>query len=204
VRNDRSALGEQASRTVRPRPITAWLIVAVTIAISASGLARVGAAATLQQSGAAARDPLQGEWETAKIPMSRIRSAVRSAGYTSAEIKAFLKEFGLARAPALRFNFTFYRDNGAPFVEQRGWNASHALPADSDHGPYRLLPKHRIVITSAEPKIHKYRIVFSYTVRHKVLRLRLVSSTNPGLTKKRLRLENCWLYAQVAASFRKH
>src|SRR6478672_5588473 len=147
-------------------------------------------------------DPLTGEWRTAVIPMTRIRSVLVAAGYSAPEIDAFLREFDLRRARSLRFDLDFYRVGASSFVRQVGWDpARGAKPAGKGY-PYGRQSPNLIDIVSAD-RNNRSLHVFAYNVKGKRLRLRFVSSQSPDLSKKRLRLLNCWLYAVAASPYTK-
>jgi hypothetical protein len=177
-------------------------VAACAMILAAAGCGSTSSAVSgsgARQAHSRAPDPLLGGWDSGPVPIRRIRAAVHAAGYTPVEVAAFLREFGITHAHTYEFRLGFYREGGRPFVVQRGWDPSRGgVPQDGDHGPYRLLRRQRVAITSADPTINKYRYVFSYTVTGHMLHLHVTSSTNPGITPKRLRLDTSLLYALTA------
>lgn len=45
-----------------------------------------------------ASDPLRGTWDTGRIPASKLRVALRSAGYSNANVTKLFHEFGIVKA----------------------------------------------------------------------------------------------------------
>jgi hypothetical protein len=118
-----------------------------------------------------ASDPLLGTWDTGPIPVQKLRAALLSAGYTNANVTKMFHELGIVKAQ--EFRLRFYRQGGAPFQLGNGWDPSQQRPGpnDGDHGPYKLLPNHRFVVSGVDPPTDKNRAVFSYSVTGKILRL---------------------------------
>jgi hypothetical protein len=134
--------------------------------------------------------------------VQKLRAAVRSAGYSSAKITKMFHDFGVAKAS--EFRLVFYRQGGAPFQLGQGWDPSKQPgPSDGDHGPYKLLPNHRFVVSGVDPPTDKNRAVFSYSVTGKILRLRLVSLTEPAFSPAELAFDRMAARAQVAFPYRK-
>jgi hypothetical protein len=148
-------------------------------------------------------DPLLGTWDTGPFPIARVRAAAVGAGYTKAEVARFFNDVGMGSAKTVEVRLRFYRYRGLPYVEGTGWDPTKGKPSGGDHGPYKLLANNRLAITSADPKIHKYRQVYTWRVSGQTLTLRVVGSTDPNLTPARLRLESVSLYFQAAAPFKK-
>jgi hypothetical protein len=150
-----------------------------------------------------ATDPLVGTWDTGPIPVQKLRAALRSAGYTNANVTKMFHEFGIVKAQ--EFRLRFYRQGGAPFQLGNGWDPSQQQPGpnDGDHGPYKLLPNHRFVVSGVDPPTDKNRAVFSYSVTGKILRLRLVSLSEPAFSAAEVAFDRMAHRAQVAFPFRK-
>jgi hypothetical protein len=149
-----------------------------------------------------ASDPLVGKWDTGPIPAEKIRSALRAAGYSDARITKQFREFGIVKAQ--EFRLVFYREHGAPFQLGQGWDPSkQSRPSDGDHGPYKLLPDHRFVVSGVDPPTDKNRAVFSYAITGKTLRLRLVSLTEPGFSATAVAFDRMATRALVAFSYHK-
>ena len=77
-----------------------------------------------------------------------------------------------------------------------------ATPVDGEHTRYRLLPNHRLAITSVD-KFRRYREVYSYRIVGRKLKLRVVSRTDPTKTRADLRLDKRIMYVMAAAPLRK-
>ncbi len=150
------------------------------------------------------RDPLLGTWDTGLVSFDRVRAAMTAAGYTEPEIRFFLRDNGLRAATTWRLDLTFTREHGVPTVIRTGWDpALSATPIDGEHARYRLLPRRRIAITSADPKFQKWRELYSYRITGKRLRVKVIGETDPTLTKDELRLDRRGMYAMAAAPLKK-
>ena len=91
-----------------------------------------------------------------------------------------------------------------PFIIDRYWDPTTGpKPIDDAHGPYELLPKHRIAVTSADPDINKYREVYSYRVDGDRLTMHVVGLTDPSITAKQLRLYRQFLAAETAVPLKR-
>jgi hypothetical protein len=183
-------------------------LVAVSGAFGAAASASALAAATLSPTAnkslehRVAADPLFGTWDTGPIPVQKVRAALRSAGYSNAKITKMFHDFGIAKAQESRL--VFYRQGGAPFQLAQGWDPSkQPRPSDGNHGPYKLLPNHRFVVSGVDPPTDKNRLVFSYSVTGKILRLRLVSLTEPAFSAAALAFDRMAIRSQVAFPYRK-
>jgi hypothetical protein len=154
--------------------------------------------------GAQQLDPLQGTWDTGRIPFDRVKASLSAGGYNDEEIFFFLRQFGLSDAISWRFDLTFYRDHGVPTVIRTGWDPTRgATPTDGEHARYRLLANNRVAITSVDHRLHKWREVFSYRIEGKKVRLRVVGTSDPTETKAELRLDKRLMYVMTAAPLRK-
>src|SRR5262245_6505713 len=115
---------------------------------------------------------LSGTWDSGPFPMSRIRAAAAAAGYSPVVIAAFIHEIGMAKDKTVEVNARFYRcPNSTPCVRRTGWDPTKgAMPSDGDWGPYKLLPHHRIEITTSDPSatIDDY---FRYTLKGPTMRI---------------------------------
>jgi hypothetical protein len=149
-----------------------------------------------------ASDPVRGTWDTGRIPASKLRAALRSAGYSNADVTKLFHEFGIVKAQESRL--VFYREGGVPFRLGQGWDPSkQARPTGGDHGPYKLLPNHRFVVSGVDPPTDKNRAVFSYKVTGKTLRLRLVSLSEPAFSAADVAFDRMAIRSQVAFPYRK-
>jgi hypothetical protein len=133
-------------------------------------------------------DPLIGRWDTGRISAQKLRSALRSAGYTNAAVSRLFRDFGIRKAQEYRF--TFYREGGVPFLLGQAWDPSRQQqPRGGDHGPYKLLPRHRFVVRGVDPPTDKNRTIFSYTIKGKRLQLRLVSLNEPAFSPSEVKFD---------------
>jgi hypothetical protein len=195
----RVGLGE----IVRAARRGALAVGAMMLAVLAAGVAGVPARSS-GNAGAEVRDPLRGTWDTGRIRFDRVKAALTEGGYTEPEIEVFLRQFGLRSTTSWRFDVTFYRDSGLPSVIRTAWDpARTATPTDGEHGRYRLLPRHRVAITSVDPRFRKSREVFSYRVNGRTLTLHVVGKSDPSLTRTELRLDMRFMYLMAAAPLRK-
>jgi hypothetical protein len=153
--------------------------------------------------GAHTRDPLLGTWDTGRISFDRVTKALTAAGYNEQEISFFQRQYGLRGATSWRFDLTFYRNRGLPTLVRMGWDPTRtATPIDGEHTRYRLLPNHRLAITSVDT-FRRYREVYSYRIVGRKLKLRVVSRTDPSKTKADLRLDKRVMYVMAAAPLRR-
>jgi len=182
-----------------------WGALAVTgalLVVLARGAAGVGATPPWDL-GAHARDPLLGTWDTGRISFDLVTKALAAAGYNEQEISFFQRQYGLRSAASWRFDLTFFRQRGLPTLVRMGWDpAITATPVDGEHTRYRLLPSHRLAITSVD-KFRRYREVYSYRIVGRKLKLRVVSRTDPTKTRADLRLDKRIMYVMAAAPLRK-
>jgi hypothetical protein len=149
-------------------------------------------------------DPVRGTWDTGPIPMRRVRAVMARHGYTRVEIDTFWRRFGLQRADSWEFNFRFYRRRRVPYVTKTGWNPTRGgQPLNGDSGPYHILPKNRLSITDQKSSTHRYRELYGYRLGRRTLTLRVISETDPTLTKKELRLDMLFMYAATAAPLKR-
>lgn len=153
---------------------------------------------------ARATDSLVGTWDTGRISFDRVRASLDRAGYTEPEIRFFLRDLGIRSAASWRLDLTFFRQRGAAALIRTGWSPEQtATPVDGEHGRYRLLSRHRLAITSADPKFHRWRELYSYRITGKMLRLRVIGETDPTLKKADLRLDMRKMYVMAAAPLEK-
>ena len=125
-------------------------------------------------------------------------------GYTTVEVSEFWRRFALQRAASWEFNFRFYRKRGVPYVTKTGWNPDRGgQPLTGDSGPYHILSKQRFSITDQKSSTHRYREVYGYQLGRRTLTLRVISETDPSLTKKELRLDMLFMYAAAAAPLKR-
>jgi hypothetical protein len=177
---------------------------AVVLFVFAGGAAKVSSGAPREERGHRVRDSLLGTWDTGRISFDRVNASLMAAGYGDAEIRFFLRDFGLRSATSWRFDLTFYRQQGARSLIRTGWDPeTSATPTDGEHARYRLLPKHRIAITSADPKFHRWREVYSYRITGRTLNFRVVGETDPTLTRAELRLDRRGMYVMAAAPLKR-
>jgi hypothetical protein len=184
------------------RVTSSALALAAILALAGGG---VSAGATDASTTAGAADPLKGQWDTGKIAMSRVRAAVKAAGYSNADFDGFLKVIGQRTAKSWETNLVFYRvvrEGDAPYVKVTGWDPTKsAMPRDGDHGPYKLLSNHRVLITSADPQTNHDRDTYSFRVSGSTLTLRALTHVDPTVSKAEQRLEKILLYVIAAAPF---
>lgn len=181
--------------------MAAALTVLLTI-VSVAAAASAGAPSA--EIAARPADPLMGTWDTGRISFDRVRASLDRAGYTEFEIRYFLRDLGIRSAASWRLDLTFYRQRGAAALIRTGWSPEQtATPVDGEHGRYRLLSRHRLAITSADPKFHKWRELYSYKITGKTLRLRVIGETDPTLNKADLRLDMRKMYVVTAAPLKK-
>jgi hypothetical protein len=185
---------------VFPRKLVGGAVVLVALAIGAADVPAnppVDVPARLE-------DPLRGTWDTGHVSMDRVRRVMMTNGYTMVEVNEFWRRFGLQRAASWQFNFRFYRKRGVPYVTKSGWNPDRGgQPLNGDSGPYHLLPKQRFSITDQKSSTHRYREVYAYRLGRRALTLRVISETDPTLTKKELRLDMLFMYAASAAPLKR-
>jgi hypothetical protein len=149
-------------------------------------------------------DPLRGTWDTGRISMDRVRRVMAANGYNPVEVDEFWRRFGLQRAASWEFNFRFYRKHGVPYVTKTGWNPDRGgQPLNGDSGPYHVLSKQRFSITDQKSSTHRYREVYAYRFGRRTLTLRVISETDPTLSKKELRLDMLFMYAASAAPLKR-
>jgi hypothetical protein len=173
------------------------LLTLVSGAAASSGAPPAGIAAH-------AADPLLGTWDTGRISFDRVRASLDHAGYTEPEIRYFLRDLGIRSAASWRLDLTFYRQRGVAALIRTGWSPEQtATPVDGEHGRYRLLSRHRLAITSADPKFNRWRELYSYKITGKTLRLRVIGETDPTLDKADLRLDMRKMYVMAAAALKK-
>jgi hypothetical protein len=66
-------------------------------------------------------DPLVGEWDSGRVPMSKITAAVVT-GDADADVDQLLRFIDLAGAKSLEFDRQFYREGDLPFLMDRVWD----------------------------------------------------------------------------------
>jgi hypothetical protein len=148
-------------------------------------------------------DPLVGTWDTRPIPMARVRAAAHAAGYSNALITRFFNEIGAGKQKTVETNLQFYRQGGVPYALGTGWDPTQGpMASGGDHGPYKLLPNHRLVLMSADPT-NKQRDIYRYRISSGKLTLKAIAETNPAFTPAELHLDSIHLYFQTAAPFKK-
>jgi hypothetical protein len=173
-------------------------VVVLAFAFLLAGSAATGGASTTS---ARASDPLVGVWRTAPVPVSKIRAAILAGHFTETDVDTYLEAFKFTKAKSLQFHQHFFVYRGTPKVEQKFWDSSKPVPCCGDQGPYKILPRTRVAITSDNPSVNKYRYVFSYRVQGNQLKLRFLSATNPGLSTDDLRFDKVVMVAFAAAPY---
>jgi hypothetical protein len=185
--------GGGAVRTVMSVIAGAVLVLAVATGVATGSVRTAPSAET---------DRLVGSWDTGPIPVRKLRGALVAAGYDNAKVTAFFEQFGVVNA--YEFKLEFYREAGVPFLAKNGWDPSTGSePKDSDHGPYTLRPKRRFVSRGVDPPTDRYRVSFAYSIASKRLKLRLVSVSEPGLSKGDLFIDTMILRASAAFRYKR-
>jgi hypothetical protein len=150
------------------------------------------AAAVVSSSSAASRvaaDPLVGTWDTAPMPLSKIRAAEAAHGYTAAQITKMFQNLKVTNhiKKTVQVEMSFYRDNGRPFQIVRFWDpTAGSRPPDSafDHGPYAFLPGQRFTTKGTDPPTDKWVTTYRYSTAGKQLKLGFVGFVQPSEPEK--------------------
>ena len=90
-------------------------------------------------------DPLVGTWDTAAIPLAKVRAAFTAYGYKREEIDKFFKNQAFLRhlKKSVESEMRFYREGGKPFQIVVFWDPTtgpRPSYAGAAHGPYTLRP----------------------------------------------------------------
>lgn len=153
-----------------------------------------GSAAT---STSAASSGLKGEWDTGPYPAKVAREAIVAAGYTKADTYEVL-----GNKKRYEFHLTFYEEYGTPFVTATGWDPSKGpKPSEGDHGPYRLVPNHRIKLTCDVCDLKTTYMLFSYELDEETLTLRFIRNVNPDASAYDRRFGTAYGLSWTAAPF---
>jgi len=147
-----------------------------------------------------AEDALLGAWVTAPVPIATIRRALVAAHFAPAEVDEYQRALGFTNAKSLRFGFTFFRKGSTNHALQKFWDAAKR-PAGGDDGFYKVLPGHRVAVSSTHPDLRPWREVFGYGVQRNQLKLRFISATNPKETAKELRFDRVVMTAATVAPY---
>jgi hypothetical protein len=181
---------------------------AVVVLVSVLALLgfHIGSAAR-SSSAQAAADPLVGTWDTAPIPVAKLRAALAAHGYTAASIDKMFHNLAFLNhiSKSIEFEIRFYREtDGTPFQIVRFWDpTTRPKPAYGDHGPYKLLPGNRVEYTGTDPPTDTYRTTFSYAIHGNRLTLHFVSLVEPGLSAKQRLADQKRPIMQAAAPYAK-
>lgn len=150
-------------------------------------------------------DPLVGTWDTAPIPLARIRAAFTAYGYKTDAIDKFFKNQAFLHhiKKTVKSEMRFYREpGGAPFQIVVFWDPTTGPEpsyAGADHGPYTLLPGHRVTTRGTDPPTDKWVTTYSYTVTRTQLKLRFIKFVQPSENEKN-RLAYQKLFIMYAAA----
>jgi hypothetical protein len=139
---------------------------------------------------------LEGKWDTGPYPSSRVRAAIVDAGFSSADA-----DEPSGGGQRFEFSLYFYQEGGVPFVAAGGWDPDNKPEPDYDHGPYRLLPNHRIAITCDVCDVDTQFMLFSYHLSGNKLNMHFIRSVDPERTAKELHDDAPFLIAWTAAPF---
>jgi hypothetical protein len=174
---------------------------AIAGAIFASALGAASAAGGAQTSALRAADPLVGTWDTGPFPSAKLRTALLNRGYARSAVRTLFKNLQIGKV--YEFNLVFYRQNGAPFQVQTGWDPSkRSKPSDGDHGPYKLLRRHRFTVSGVDPPTNRIHTTYSYAISGSRLKLRFVSLVEPFPPARR-RLDRMFPIATALLPYKK-
>jgi len=179
------------------------------VAVLAAALVAIGSAQAGPQrtsSGqTAAPDPLVGTWQTAAIPLPRIRAAFTAHGYTRLEIDRFFKNQAFLNnlRKTVKCEMRFYRDrDGKPFQVVVFWDPSTGPEPSytgADHGPYEVLSGGRLTRRGTEPPTDGWVTTYGYAVTGRHLRLRFIKFVQPSETEtQRLAYQKLFILYAVA------
>jgi hypothetical protein len=145
-------------------------------------------------SGSASANPFDGDWDTGPYPVGQIRAAIIAAGVTDEDLNGFMRAVGMTDAARWEFRLSFYQEGGVPYVEATGWNPDEGEPfgGSGDHGPYKLLPNHRIQF------LFDYSLM-SYRLSGDRLTLRFIRSNDPSFTPAQRRHDAPFVISWTAA-----
>ncbi len=143
---------------------------------NSSGTPASTASVAASGSATAPADPLVGDWDTGPYPFRQVRAAIIAAGVTNEDLNGFVRNVGMTDGARWEFHLTFYQEGGVPYVVATGWNPDKGgIPGGGDHGPYKLLPNHRIQFLFDNA-------LMSYRLSGDRLTLRFIRINDPSLT----------------------
>jgi hypothetical protein len=183
--------------------IPRWTLVAALVVAVVS----TTSAALASPSSRVTTDPLVGTWDTAPIPVAKIRTALKARGYTTVAIDKMFKSYKFLYhiKNSIQYEIRFYREvDQTPFQIRTFWDPSTGpKPLNGDHGPYKLLPGHRFSWVGTTPPTDTYRTTFRYAVDGKTLRLTFLGLVEPGLSAAQLLADKKIPILQALAPYKK-
>ncbi len=160
---------------------------------NSSGTPASTASVAASGSATAPANPLVGDWDTGPYPFGQVRAAIIAAGVTNEDLNGFVREIGMTDGTRWEVHLTFYDEGGVPYVEVTAWNPDEGgIPADGDHGPYKLLPNHRIQFLFDHN-------LWSYRLSGDRLTLRSIRNNDPSFTPAQRRHDTPFGIAWTAA-----
>jgi hypothetical protein len=118
-----------------------------------------------------------GEWDTGPYSAGQLRAAI-TAGFTKSDVDEWV-----GKKTKFELNLNFYSEDGVPFVSAVGWDPTKGeMPSDSDHGPYAVLPGHKLKITCDVCNIRKNYQLYSYALHGDTLTLRFIRNVDPNMS----------------------
>jgi hypothetical protein len=131
-------------------------------------------------------DPLVGTWDTAAIPLAKVRAAFTAHGYTREQSDKFFKSQAFLHhlKRSVKCEMRFYREPGGTALQivvfwdpTTGPKPSYA---GADHGPYALLAGGRVTTRGIDPPTDTWITTYGYTVTSTQLKLRFIKFVQPG------------------------
>lgn len=160
---------------------------------NSSGTPASTASVAASGSATASADPFLGEWDTGPYPVGQVRAALIAAGVTDEDLNGFMRSVGMTDAVRWEFHLSFYQEGGMPYVAASGWNPDEGESlGGGDHGPYKLLPNHRIQF------LFDYNLM-SYRLSGDRLTLRFIRSNDPSFTPAQRRHDSPYGISWTAA-----
>ena len=140
--------------------------------------------------------PLVGEWDTGPYSADKLRDAIRSAGYTDAEVNEVL-----ADQEEYEVRLTF---DGRIAVSV-GWDPADPTqgPSGGDHGPYKVLSGNKLKITCDVCDIDTKFTLYSYAIEGTTLTLRYIRDVNPDYSAHDRRMSLAFAIANTSLPFHK-
>ena len=179
------------------------IVLALIAAAACMAAIRTASAPTAPATGRTERaESLLGTWDTGPIPAAKLRSALIRAGYTTSTIARFFRVFQIGKA--FEFEYVFYRKGGALFQMRRGWEwpSSGRKSAAGDHGPCRLLPGHRFIVSNVGPSTDGIQATFAYALTGNRLRLHFFGLVVP-IREAQVRYDRMMLTASTFRPYKR-